>query len=326
MPTFLVTSRMAPALAARVQASVTGRKRDPGASSRMRRIASLARLALVLVLVFATHTVVTTRQRMRADVEQRRANLLEAVRAHAATLTAEDQSAVARAERWLVRFSGAYEGDVVADEVRSREARKSTLGRPAIYVRGTIESLRTSDGIAAAAATSAKDALLLCLSDPPAERTEAALLERVRTAYGGGVAAEERSANVRRLDDAIVGLPFLLPPWADRVRAAEDANELARLKRDFERTPIERAKQAARAEILVAAADEPGDGSGPTELDGERPHDVRITIVDLRRGEVLLRMRRHVDPSWISAARRPMYATGLDGCAFAFDVHEALDR
>src|SRR5690606_36753235 len=111
----------------------------------------------------------------------------------------------------------------------------------------------------------------------------------------------------------------------DRVRAAEDGKELARLERDLERAPIERAKQAARAEILVAAVDEPGDGSGPTELDGERPHDIRLAIVDLPSGEVLLRMRRHVDPSWISTAKRPMYATGLDGCAFAFDVHQALD-
>ncbi len=326
MPTLLVNRRMNPALAARVEASVTGRKRDATSTSRMRRLVSLARLALVLALVFAIHAVITTRQRIRTDVDRRRAELLETVRTHAATLTVEDWKAVERIESWLVRLSGAYEGDRVDDRLRSREGRTRILGRPAVYVRGSIDSLRTSDGVAAAAATSSKDALLLCLLDPPARRTEAALYERVRTAYAGGMVLEERSANVRRLDDAIVGLPFLLPPWSDRVRAAEGAKELARLKRDFERAPIERAKRAVRAEVLVAAIDEPGDGKVPTELDGERPHDVRIAIVDLPSGEVLLRMRRRVDPSSLSDAKRPMYARGLDGCALAFDVHRELDR
>jgi hypothetical protein len=35
-------------------------------------------------------------------------------------------------------------------------------------------------------------------------------------------------------------------------------------------------------------------------------------------------MRKHVDPEWVSAAKRPMYASTLDGCILAMDVRDAL--
>jgi len=38
------------------------------------------------------------------------------------------------------------------------------------------------------------------------------------------------------------------------------------------------------------------DGTAPTEL-GERAHHVRVGLVDLDKEELLLRLRRHVDPS-----------------------------
>jgi hypothetical protein len=66
--------------------------------------------------------------------------------------------------------------------------------------------------------------------------------------------------------------------------------------------------------------DEAGDGQGPTEIDGERPHAVRLEIVDLGLAKVLLRARKRVDPAWISVERRPEYAKKLDSCAFAFDI------
>ena len=71
--------------------------------------------------------------------------------------------------------------------------------------------------------------------------------------------------------------------------------------------------------------DEPGEPGGPTELDGERAHAVRIGIVALGPAKVLLRMRKRVDPSWISTAKRPEYASGLDGCKLALDVYESVN-
>jgi hypothetical protein len=67
--------------------------------------------------------------------------------------------------------------------------------------------------------------------------------------------------------------------------------------------------------------DEPGDGGGPTELDGERAHHVRLFLVDMVASKTLLRVRRLVDPTWISLAKKSDYASGLDSCGLAFDVH-----
>jgi hypothetical protein len=325
MATFLTTTKMHPALAARIEASVRGEEHRAGAPKRLPpRVISLARAALVLVVALGVYTVVSGRRHDREELERARTALLDTVTPHSSTLTADDRNAVLRAESWLMRSSGEYEGEVVAPELRAPGAFRAALGRSAIYVRGALGGFKSPMLIADAASTSGKDSLLLCLLEPPASRAEKVMFDEVRLAYGAGSALEERTAHVRRLHEAIVGLPLLLPSWTERVRSAPDSLELARLKRELERTPVVRAKQAVRAELLVAALDEPSDGGGPTELDGERAHAVRIVIVDLAAEKVLLRTKKLVDPTWISLAKKSSYATGLDSCGLAFDVHESV--
>jgi hypothetical protein len=193
-----------------------------------------------------------------------------------------------------------------------------------MYVRGSMVQLTRKTGLAEVAATSLKDPFLVCLVEPPASRSETALLARVREAYSNE--AEQHSTQVRRFREAQVGLPFLLPAWAENVRSADTPEKLERLRDEFEKVPIDAATQAAKAGLLLFAMDEPGEAGGPTELDGERAHFVRVGLVDLPSARVLLRMRKRVDPSWISAAKRPLFASGLDGCALAFDIREALGR
>jgi hypothetical protein len=193
-----------------------------------------------------------------------------------------------------------------------------------LYVRGPLAAFATpGDSIAAAAATSGKDALVVCLLEPPASRAEAPLLDRTRTAYAGGWAVESRTANVRRLHDLVAGLPFLDEPWARSVEQADDLGEVSRLRAAWDRSSVQRTKQAAKATLLLAAMDEPGEGSGPTELDGERPHAIRVALVDWTSGRILLRQRHHVDPAWISPGKRLTYAGGLDACRVALEIHDA---
>lgn len=322
MGTFLTTPKMAPALAARIESSVRGRRIVPGGTAP--RVVSVVRLGVIATIIVCASMLVINRYREHQALERARAALLDTVRTQAATLRAEESGFVARAEPWLVRFSGPYEGDLISDEVRGAEASRAILARPAVYVRGPLGNFGTAAGIASSAAASTKDAFLLCLLDRPVSRAEKVLLSKVRTAYAGGPLAEERTANVRRLDDAEVGLPFLQAPWAARVQRAERPTELARLQRELDKAPVEDAKRAAKASLLVMAMDEPGDGKGITELDGERPHDVRIGLVDLISAKVLLRLRKRVDPAWISVNARAQYASGLDGCALALDVHESV--
>ncbi|WP_394841852.1 hypothetical protein LZC95_32850 [Pendulispora brunnea] len=317
MGTFLVTAKMSPELAARIEASVTGRASTP----MRRRLASMARAAVALVLVWAITSVVASERRTKRDFENARNALLNTVRAEAASITDEDRQAPVRMETWLVRLAGPYEGDFVATNVT-----RSILERPAVYVRGVREAFGSGERAAAAAHESVKDSFLVCLLDPPSARTEKELLAKGRIALGGGARVEEATPNARRTDDARAALPFLEPAFAQSIETAVDAPQVATLRTRFEKAPVAQAKQAMRAELLIAVLDEADSSTGPTEIDGERAHDVRITITDLRTSQVLVRMKRHVDPAWISAEHRTQYSAVLDSCALAFDVREALRK
>lgn len=326
MATFLTTTKMDPALAARIEASVSGRRKQPGrrGTSIAPRMVSIARLGFVVAIIGLVYGVIGVRRRESRDLDTTRAELVAAVRRHSTSLAEADRTAVARAEAWLVTFSRSYDGEVITDELRAPGALAAALARPTVYVRGPIGAFSSSRRIAEAAATSSKDALLLCLLEQPTSRSEKELLAKVRVAYAGGPAMEARSTHVRRLHEAEVGLPLLAPEWEAKVRAARERDDLKKLERELGRAPIEQAKQAARAGQLLVVMDEPGEGGGPTELDGERTHWVRVGLVDLTSQKLLLSTRKLVDPSWISLAKKSEYASGLDSCGLAFDLHEAV--
>jgi hypothetical protein len=329
MATFLTTWRMAPELAARIEASIRGERnasRDAATSVWKPRLVALARFGAIAAVVAIALAVVLVRRRDRRELEQNRATLLESVRAASAALTARDLGSVARVEALLEGASGPSENDFVAPELRPAGALDAALARPAVYVRGTTGQLNNPAGVVEAANASLKDSFLVCLVAPPPSRAEKVLLAKVHDAFSN--AAEQHSPTVRRFRDAQAGLPYLSPSWAELVRTAKAPEDLDALRDALEKAPLERATRAAKAELLIYAMDEPGDPDPnvPTELDGERAHTVRVGLVDLTTEKVLVRLRRRVDPSWISAAKRPMYAAGLDGCALALDVREAVRR
>ena len=322
MRTLLVTRKMSPELAARVQASVEGRRAAPGARLAPRAI-SLLRLTAIVTILAAVTWLASSVRRVHVETESQRAALLERARRESAELGPSELDTPARVLPWLALTSGGYEGDVIADELRPAGAFQARLREPALYVRGPLGGFAGAR-VAETAAGSLKDAFVLCLMTPPEERTEKLLRARARAAFSSRGNGMQPTQNVERLHDALAGLPFLGRDWQGRVAQAGSRAELSDLGRDFDRAPIEAAKRAARATLLLFALDEPGAASGPTELDGERPHDVRVLIVDLRARKPLLRLRRHVDPSWTSAATRAEFASGVDGCALALEVHQAV--
>ena len=325
MPTLLTNTKMSPALAARIEASVAGRRGQPLPTRRITpRLKSLVRVGVVLAAAAIVTSVVVARRREHDAFEKDRAALLAAVDKESASLTEKDRHAVERVEALVPRLGGTYEGDVVAPEVRAPGAIGALLARPAMYLRGPLDDFANAAGVKRAAGASLKDALVVCLLDPPAARTEKALLPKVRAAYGSVATVEQRTPNVRRLHEAETGMPLLASPWAARVRAAKEPGELAALRTELERAPLARAKEAARAEVLLVAVDEPAAPGGLTELDGERAHDVRVALVDLASEKVLLRVRRHVDPGPWSQSARTDFASGLDACALAFDVRAGV--
>ena len=322
MATFLTTSRMSPALAARLEASVRGRRGRAVVSRTW--VVSVVRLGVAAAVLAIVGGVAWARHRATTELEAERAALLGQVRGESDALTPADREIVTRTQVLLGHLTGTYEGDLVEGELRAPKAIDALLARPLLYVRGPLSGFADPKATASSAADGTKDAFALCLADPPAARAEKTLLPTVRASYSGGGPLERRTPSMRLLKEAEVGLPFLQPEWAARVASAPEHEDLAKLRRDFERAPIAAAKQAAHAEHLLAVLDEPGDGTGPTELDGERPHFIRVALVDMASGRALLRLRRHVDPSGLSTGPRNQYARGLDACALALDVRDAI--
>jgi hypothetical protein len=312
---------MDPALARRVAASL-GRGRSGGARATPRLVAGLRLLALLAICAVLTVSLVA-RSRARSQVEHVRDELARTLKRERALLPREGLDTVGRVETWLSRLSGPYEGDLVGSEVRGRGALDRVLSPPTVYVRGGLAEFGTKEAIERTAAASTKDAFLLCLIDPPLSREERALLGQVRLAYSGGKPFQERTGNVARFHAAQVGRALLSPESERRIVRAETLRELEQISRDYMAAPFSEARLAHSARLLLAVIDEPGVSTGLSEMDGERPHDVRVALVDLAVKDVLLRVRRRVDPSFIAPARRARYAMGLDSCALALDVREA---
>ena len=324
MPTFLTTKKMNPELRARLEASVRGASRSTVESShpgRKRLVASFGRVFLVVFLVLAARSFLSFRKTQVSELEHSRSALSNDVRAHSRDLSDAEKGIVDRVSPWLVEASSGYAGDIVDDELR-KTGFGNWISRPTVYVRGPIAAFGAPKTLTEAAAASRKDPLLVCLVEPPKTRDEKNVLERVRAVYMGG--AETRTPNARLLHEAIVGLPFLAHAWEGNIMGAKDTRELVRLRSELERAPIEGAKKAARAKLLVYAMDEPG--TGPSELDGERVHDVRVGLVDIVSGRVLMRVKRTVDPGWMSSTARVVYASGMDGCLLATDIRAAADQ
>jgi hypothetical protein len=324
MATFLANSKMSPALAGRIDASVRGKRGVRGGGRSAPSLTSLFRLTAVVAIAGLVSALLYARHQLNLEVASMRRKLLDAVKAESALVTAEDRATASHAEAALLRAAGAYDGDLVASELVPSGAFAALLLRPAMYVRGPIEAFKTTSGILPAASASLKDAFLLCLLEPPATREEKSVLTKVHAAYSGAANVEARTSNVRRLFDAEAGLPLLSPAWAARVESAEDENQLAVLRKQFDGAPLKMSEKALAARLLVFVMDERGEPGGLSELDGERPHPVRVGIVDLATGATLLRLEKRVDPNWISLPKRPQYATGLDSCALALDVRDAV--
>jgi hypothetical protein len=308
-------------LVARIEASVRGKS---NAHFKRRgftpRRTSIIRALVLLTIAAAVGGTMMKRRKEARELASDRAALLDDLRTRIAASSDFEKGFIRRAESWLALSAVSYDGDLLASSVVAPGALQGLLARPLVYVRGPIASFADAGGVARAAAESSRDPLLTCLLDPPASRTEKALFPKVRATYTGA----DAPATAYRLEDIEAGLPVLLPPWAAQVQSAKTFEELWTLRKELGKAPTERATKAMKATVLVFSVDEPNDGDGPTELDGEHRHAVRVGIVDLAAGAAVLRIRKVVDPSWISTLRRSEYALGLDSCALAVDVLDAV--
>lgn len=317
MPTFLVTKNMSPELAARVQAAVSGHRGHE--NSRRNPLTGALRVLTFVLLLASIAAIVRVRGQRAAALEAARSSVLQRVRNAAAQLTREDRELKERAQAAIALHAASpYAGDLLPDELRTERGLVQALSLATLYIRGPLDGLASAARLPELAAGSFKDPLVLCLLDPPEARTEK-VLRRSARAQG-----EPATAHVERLAPLLQALPLLDPAWQQRIEAAETLERVGELKKMYDLAPISAALRAAKARQLLVVMDEARAVGGPTELDGERAHAVRLVLTDLSSGQVRLRFRRDVDPSWLSDGARAQNASGIDSCALAFDLRQAL--
>lgn len=311
---------MSPALAARVQEAVSGRQTS---AERRRPLKSLLRL-LTLVFVSASVAGVVHFQRQRAqELESLRASLLDKLERQANQLSRSDRELPARVSAAVaLHATPSYPGDQIAEDLRSEAGLTQALAAATLYLRGPLEGLGQPARVAELAASSTKDAFALCLLAPPKTRTEQALRFKASAAYAHGKQADAMS-QLERVAPLLQALPLLGADWKRRIANAESLGALQVLQKLLEAAPLEAGVHAAKARQLLLVLDETASASGPTELDGERKHWVRVVLADLTNKETRLRFRHEVDPGWLSDATRAQYASGVDGCALAMDLRQA---
>jgi hypothetical protein len=317
--TFLVTPKMNPELAARVEASVRGRRGDDARAAPTRvavmRVLALAAALCVLGLWLREW------QHRDAELEAARDELLVAIGREASSLTPRDHQLSSRVDAML-KETAADSDDVVSEQLAKPEALAAWLAKPTAYFRAERAAFAADVPLLEKSRSSLKDAFILCLIHPPKTPGEKAMLKHIQRAYAG--ALEKRTPNVRRLHAAVHVLALLSREWLKRVEEADSLAELNELQKAFERAPIERGKAAARSELLIYLLDEPTEQGAPTELDGASRHDVQVGFIDVRSGKPLLRLRQRVDPAWISDANRPEMGRALNSCNLAIDVRARL--
>jgi hypothetical protein len=319
VPTFVVTRKMSPALAARVQAAVSG-QRQGGASRKSRFKALLRFLTFAFVLASVIGVVHFRRQRAQ-QLESQRAELLSRHAREASPLTRTDRELPARVRAAIaLHTTPSYAGDALAPELRDEAGLAAALALPTLYLRGPLEGLAQPQRVNELAESSFKDALVLCLLAPPEARSEKSLRLKASAAYAQGPSMQV-TTHVERAAPLLLALHLLGKDWRERIEHAEDLRNLEKL---LDAAPLPAAVRAAKARQLLLVLDETASAKGPTELDGERAHAVRVVLVDLTNGEVRLRFRHDVDPSWLSDNARAQFAAGIDSCALAMDLRKAV--
>src|SRR5689334_7678270 len=154
---------MDPALVARIERSIGARKRPTrGKRAAVRLRVSVLRLAIAVGVTAIATTALTARRRYQQEVARVRTELLATVHANDALITPDERGFMRRVEPRLTGLAASYEGDVLADELRSAKGLEDALARPSVYVRGPVSAFGSAQAIADTASASTRDSFLLC--------------------------------------------------------------------------------------------------------------------------------------------------------------------
>lgn len=318
MPSFLVTEKMNPALAQRVQASLAGDARTRDRSGRTRRVRVWARLLTAAGIATLAAFLLSTYRQSRREVEIARQQLVL-------------QWAEERPERsvdeveWLRRVE-----DLVLDEARGDPSDFAVAGLAnrldelmkggVVYLRSSLRDATARTALRAAASESVPDAFALCLTRPPSTRDETGLLRHLGTAATNSTAPTNGSQRVHSIAAVYARAEFLNSNFIEQVKTTHHMSQLDDLAARWDAAPLRAGRDAARARVFVYVIDEPVPSGAEEDFDGEGPHHMRFGLVDLDDFQLLWRARREVSPDWISDKSRLSFSRPLDSCRLALDL------
>lgn len=256
--------------------------------------------------------------------------LLAQQRAAVTTVGKEWEPLRDKIEKITLDAAKEYPGDVVDPEAQKWDFRSV----PGIYLRLRVAEAQDAKTIRDKARDSLKDAFTGCLL----RETNAALAKGEADAGS----APDQPWNLRQ---AYASTRVLTPEWVDEVRNSSDDLRLRVFQQQYEKAKRDEIPLAieiikrAQFYLLVLDEDVPeakeyaGDAGAITEEALQQvAHPARVTVVDLKSGKVMVRVRRSAEAGFVFAGEHQVFdpevraamRRQVNNCALAQDVWGAI--
>ncbi len=322
MPTLLTTSRMSPELRARIAQSLHSDARSRAGGQSPLRGARLLRIMIFVGVLGLAVGLFVSFKTSRKEFHEAHASLLARYRHETAFFDRDYSKRLALIDEFLRESPENYPGDTADPNITQSASRLTDLlSGPIVAVRGPLGSFNKESARRSTFGDGGPDSLVRCLLTPPEDIKESTILRHLGTIYEPKT-FRDRFVN---LDDAFKGRSFVESDFEARLRAASLMRELAGLEATLDTAPLAAARTFSEARMLVYVFDEPKPRGVPSDFDGEAEHFVRVGVLDLSSGREIYRVRRRVDPDWISAKSRLAYSRQLDSCRLAYELRAELD-
>lgn len=322
MPSFLLNERMHPELKRRVRLSLSSDLRERAGGQSVRQGHWAVRMMVAMGVLGLVSFLVLTYRQSRAELARERAQLLSDYQQQIKPFDAEFRARTEKVERLLVHAHEPYVGDWIDPGLKHTGALDALLAQPLGYVRGPLRGFLGDAERRQTSKDGGPEALIRCLIDPPSSIKESELLRHLGRIYQ----PKRFVGRFYEFERAREAFALLDTEFEDEIKHVGRMKELLAHRRELREQKLGQAAEVRQARLFVSVFDEPKDRGAAADFDGEAAHYLRLSIVDLDNPRVWLRVRRQVDPQWISEKSRLAYSRELDSCRLAYELRQELSQ
>lgn len=320
MPSFLLNDRMNPELQRRIRLSLKSDLRERAGGPSARRGHWAVRLMVAIgVISVGTFLTVTYRQ-SRAQLRGEKLQLLARYEQQRTAFDSAFRRRAHKVEQLLVHAHEPYVGDWVDPQLREPGALDALLAEPIAYMRGPLRGFLTDAERRQTSKDGGPEALIRCLIDPPPSIKESDLLRHLGRIYQPNRWGDK----FYDFESARAAFAFVDSGFEHEVAQVDRMKHLLSLRRELREQKLDQAARSRQVRLFVSVFDEPKERGAAADFDGEAPHFLRISMIDLDTPRVWWRARRQVDPQWISEKSRLAYSRELDSCRLAYELRQEL--